>query len=210
MSDWAGGFSFSDWQGRMGLVDAAGGRMAMDRAPGSVRSYDVDGRLHVSSAPISKANVCPYLGNEIPEFESLGLMPDRLYQLYRDPAELAEAVATFNNLPILSEHVPVSALDHHPELVIGSTGTDARYAMPHLTNSLVVWSAQAIERIESGAQRELSSAYRYRADMTAGYFNGQRYDGVMRDIVGNHVALVREGRAGPDVVVGDSNHIHRR
>ena len=33
---------------------------------------------------------------------------------------------------------------------------------------------------------------------------GEKYDGVMRDIVGNHVALVREGRAGPDVVVGDS------
>src|SRR6202012_2673760 len=31
-----------------------------------------------------------------------------------------------------------------------------------------------------------------------------RYDGVMRDIVGNHVALVEEGRAGPDVMVGDS------
>ncbi|MCV5420626.1 DUF2213 domain-containing protein, partial [Escherichia coli] len=30
------------------------------------------------------------------------------------------------------------------------------------------------------------------------------YDGVMRDIVGNHVALVTEGRAGSDVVVGDS------
>jgi hypothetical protein len=33
---------------------------------------------------------------------------------------------------------------------------------------------------------------------------GEKYDGVMRDIVGNHVALVKEGRAGADVVVGDS------
>ena len=34
--------------------------------------------------------------------------------------------------------------------------------------------------------------------------DGEAYDGVMRDIVGNHVALVETGRAGPDVVVGDS------
>lgn len=40
--------------------------------------------------------------------------------------------------------------------------------------------------------------------MTPGVHEGQPYDGVMRDIVGNHVALVIEGRAGSDVVVGDS------
>jgi len=40
--------------------------------------------------------------------------------------------------------------------------------------------------------------------MTPGSYENERYDGVMRDIVGNHVALVKEGRAGPDVVVGDS------
>ncbi len=40
--------------------------------------------------------------------------------------------------------------------------------------------------------------------MTPGTYAGVRYDGVMRDIAANHVALVRKGRAGPDVVVGDS------
>ena len=39
--------------------------------------------------------------------------------------------------------------------------------------------------------------------MTPGDYQGEPYDGLMRDIVGNHVALVREGRAGADVVVGD-------
>jgi hypothetical protein len=50
----------------------------------------------------------------------------------------------------------------------------------------------------------LSSAYRYRADMTPGTHEGEPYHGVMRHIVGNHVALVREGRVGSDVVVGDA------
>lgn len=179
--------------------------IAMDRA-GSVRSYDADGRLHVASSNISKANVCPYMGREIPGWEEMGLDGDRVYNLLRDPQELAAAAATFNNLPVLSEHVPVTAYDensHREDLVVGSTGTDAAFEGEYLTNSMVIWARPSIEGIESDEQRELSSAYRYRADMTAGNYNGVAYDGIMRDIIGNHVALVIEGRAGPDVYVGD-------
>ncbi len=176
--------------------------IALDRA--TVRSVDADGRLHVALTNISKANVCLYYGSEIPDAQALGLKPDMAYRLLRDPKELAAAAPTFNNLPLLSKHVPVSADDHQPELVVGSTGTDARFEAPYLKNSLVVWAQDAIDAIESGEQRELSCAYRYRADMTPGQHQGQPYDGVMRDIRGNHVALVAMGRAGPDVVVGDS------
>lgn len=175
---------------------------AFDRA--TVRRSDADGRLHVEVTNISKANVCPYLGKEIPDWEKLGLQPDKIYQLLRDPEELRKAASTFNNLPLLIEHVPVSADDHQPDLVIGSTGTDAEFSHPYLKNSLVVWAKDAISAIESGSQKELSSAYRYRADMTPGNYQGADYDGVMRNIIGNHVALVKEGRAGTDVVVGDS------
>jgi 8-oxo-dGTP pyrophosphatase MutT (NUDIX family) len=176
--------------------------MAIDRA--SVRSMDHDGRLHVAVTNISKANVCPYLGREIPGSRELGLDPDKIYQLYRDPEELARAVPTFNNIPLLSKHVEVSAADHQPEFVVGSTGTDAAFVAPYMRNSLVIWAKDMIQAVEDEEQKELSSAYRYRADMTPGEVGGVRYDGVMRDIIGNHVALVKEGRAGADVVVGDS------
>jgi hypothetical protein len=177
--------------------------MALDRS--TVRRYDVDGRLHVERSNISKATVNEYYGSEIPDSRALGLDPNRRYRLLRDPQELAAAAETFNNLPLLSRHVPVSADDHQPDLVIGSTGTEAEFDGTYLCNSLVVWARDAIDDIESGVQKQLSSAYRYRADMTPGVFEGEAYDGVMRSIVGNHVALVVEGRAGPDVVVGDSN-----
>ena len=170
----------------------------------SARSYDADGRLHVTLSNISKATVNPYRGSEIPGAEELGLDADRVYYLLRDPDELAKAAPTFNNLPILIRHVPVSADAHMPELVIGSTGTDAAFMAPYLTNSLVIWASGAIAGIETREQQELSSAYRYKPDMTPGTYKGLRYDGIMRDIVGNHVALVEAGRAGPDVVVGDS------
>lgn len=176
--------------------------LALDRA--SVRSYDGDGRLHVRRTPISKANVCPYLGKEIPGSEQLGLDPDKVYHLLRDPEELQKAAGTFNNLQLLFNHKPVSAESPSKELTVGSTGTDAEFEYPYLYNSLVVWDADAIKDIESNAKKELSAGYYYRADMTPGTFEGVPYDGVMRDIRGNHVALVVDGRAGSDVVVGDS------
>lgn len=181
-------------------------KIALDKA--SSRVVDVDGKLHVKSNPISKGNICPYLGNEIPDYEELGLDPAKIYQLLRDPEELKKSEDTFNNLPLLDKHVPVSADDHQPDLVIGSTGTDAKFDGTYMKNSLVFWAQKAIDDIQSEARKELSSAYRYRADMTPGTYMGAKYDGVMRDIIGNHVALVKEGRAGSDVVVGDAKPLN--
>lgn len=181
--------------------------LAMDRD--SVRTSDRDGRLHVAVSHISKANVCPYFGREIPDNRALGLDPDKVYYLLRDPKEMAkpETVASANNLPILSEHVPVTAKTydgHQPELVVGSTGTDAAWADPYMDNSMVFWAKAAVEGIDTEVKKELSSAYYYRADMTPGVFKGVRHDGVMRDIFFNHLCQVTDGRAGDDVVVMDS------
>jgi hypothetical protein len=170
----------------------------------SVRTFDRDGRLRVAVTNISKANVCPYIGREIPGWDALGLDPDRTYRLYRDPEELEKAAETFNNIPVLAQHVRVSADDHRPEEVVGATGSDARFDAPYLTNSMIVWAAAAIKAIENSSQREISAAYRYEPDMTSGRTpDGEAYDGVMRNLNGNHVALVTEGRAGPDVIVAD-------
>lgn len=177
-------------------------RMAMDRM--TVRSYDTEGRMHVEVTNISKANVCPYYGREIPDAERLGLDPNKVYMLYRDPAELAKAAPTFNNLPLLSEHTYHGANETKKDYTIGTTGSDAAFVHPYLQNSLAVWDAAYIAAIETGEQKELSSSYRYEADMTPGEADGVPYDGRMINIVGNHVALVTAGRAGADVVVGDS------
>ncbi|WP_046901575.1 DUF2213 domain-containing protein [Gluconobacter oxydans] len=177
--------------------------LAYDRM-GSVRTVDADGRLRVAKTPISKANVCPYRGKEIPGWDKLGLDPERIYRLLRDPQELEKGAHTFNGLPVLEEHYHVTADDPRRDLVIGTTGNEASFEAPFLYDSLVIWDGPSIERIKSGEQRELSSAYRYRPDMTAGAFDGEPYDGVMRDIVGSHVAVVPAGRAGPDVLVADA------
>lgn len=179
-------------------------------AQDTARSYDKDGRLHVAVSNISKATVNPYYGGEIPNYRQLGLEPKKVYYLLRDPEELEKAAPTFNNLPLLNKHIPVSADEPQKEVIAGTTGSDTVFEDGYLKCSLAVWDAEAIAGIESGEQVELSSAYHYTADMTAGEFEGRHYDGVMRDIVGNHVALVDVGRAGRDVVVSDADPFNKK
>jgi uncharacterized protein len=176
--------------------------IAFDRI--SLRHFDVDKRLHVEKCNISKACVNPYLGREIPNSEALGLDPTKIYMLLRDPAELAAAAPTFNNLQLLMTHIGVNASEPQLELTVGTIGSDVNFEAPYLQASIAVWTEEAIKLIESKAQAQLSCSYRYRADMTPGTYEGVAYDGVMRDIRGNHVALVEEGRAGSDVFVSDS------
>jgi len=171
--------------------------LALDRAAGGrVRSFDRDGRLRVWSANISKATVSPYQGNEIPGWESLGLDPRREYRLLRHPDELRKAARTFDGLPVLSRHRTMNGGDHSRDLIVGALGSDARFDGTYLRNSVSVWTQDAIDLIESGNRRELSCGYHYVPVMTPGVFEGRRYDGVMRDIVGNHIALVGSGRLG--------------
>jgi hypothetical protein len=176
-------------------------QIALDR---SLRHIDVDGHLHVEMCNISKANVCPYFGREIPGFEVLGLDADRIYQLYRDPEELKKGAHTFANKPLLMHHIPVTADEPERDLWVGVVGGPVGFNDPHLQAPVSVWTQEAINKINSEEQRELSAGYRWLPDMTPGRTPlGIAYDGVMRHIIGNHVALVAKGRAGPDVMVAD-------
>lgn len=185
--------------------------LALDR---SARRVDVDGRLHVDRSHISKANVSPYYGNEIPGWQELGLDGEKVYYLYRDPVELERAAPTFANMPILSKHVPVMAADFtDPEkaaelknLIVGTTGSEVTFNAPYLDSDLSFWDAVAIAGIDADQIKELSCGYRYKPVMEAGTTpDGVAYDGRMTQIHGNHLALVEVGRAGSDVVVADSN-----
>lgn len=187
--------------------------LAFDRA--SVRTIDANGRLQISRTNISKANVNAYYGREIPGSEELGLEPNKLYRLWRHPDELRKAAKTFNNIPVLSKHIPDFPTDPPNEFRVGVTHSNAEFDGTYLTVGMSIWDNSAIAGIESGEQRELSASYKYVADMTPGVTpDGETYDGVMRDIFGNHEALVPDGRAGPDVLVADSlppelNHMRK-
>lgn len=169
----------------------------------SQRRIDGNGFMHVTLTNISKACVNPYLGQEIPGWQEQGLEPEEIYYALRDPEELEKAAHTFNGLPLLLQHDEESA-DNPSEQRVGSTGTDAIFETPYLKISLSIQDQAAIDRVVNGSCKEISCAYKYTPDFTPGEFDGVAYDFVMREIEGNHVALVPEGRAGSDVVVADS------
>jgi hypothetical protein len=88
---------------------------------------------------------------------------------------------------------------------VGAIGSDVEFNDPYLDADVTFWDATAIAGIETEAVREFSCAYRYVPDMTPGEWHGQRYDGVMREITGNHLAQVEVGRAGSDVMAADED-----
>lgn len=202
----------SNWQPPRPLARSRD-RIAFDKK--SARSFDANGFLHVSVSPISKETVNDYYGGEIPDWQELGLDPNRIYKGYRPGTELAKGAATFNGLNILSEHIKDDAEDPAKDYIIGSMGTDAKYSAPYLMNSLIIKDAEAIELLNpadpsKAPKREISASYRYDPVFEAGTFNNVRYDFIMTNIRGNHIALVEEGRAGSDVVVSDSNTINKK
>lgn len=170
----------------------------------SARYYDRDGYLHVNATPITKEQVVSYYGHEIANSHSLGLEPSRMYKFLRPADELQKAAKTFNGMPLKDNHHEADAKNPGKSTTIGSVGTNTHWSSPYLVADITIWDGNAIKRIENGQQKELSANYYSQLDMTPGTFKGQHYDGVIRHIVGSHVALVPEGRAGSDVKIKDS------
>lgn len=186
-----------NWDNSMGTT------LTFDAA--SKRRFDENGFMHVESSHITKEQVVPYRGREIPGWQERGLDPDKIYFGYRPLEELQKAVDTFNGLPIMLMHHTVSADDPKKEYQVGSMATNAVWNDPYVDNGMIFTDAVGIEAVKNGTCREISCAYQYDPDFTPGVFDDTPYDFVMRNIRGNHVAIVEEGRAGPDVVVADSS-----
>lgn len=175
---------------------------AMDESEN--RYTDNNGHLIVKRTVITKAAVNPYRGSEIPDSERLGLDPNKIYYLLRCPVELERGMSTFSAIQLLLRHIPVDAKDPQKESTVGAIGSE--FDMDdegRVWAMLRVHDQEGIDYIQSGKMQELSAGYAYTPDMTAGVYNGEHYDGVMRNIQGNHVAIVERGRIGRDAIVAD-------
>lgn len=158
---------------------------------------DNDGRLHAKRVVISTAGVSPYLSKDILGYEKSG---KRVLHLLRHPEELQAAADGLNGAPVLRHHAPVGEYRRDPTLVVGVVGSNCRYIHPYLVaDHLVLWDRQAIDGVLNNTERGLSSGFHdCTADMTPGEFNGEPYDGVLRDLRGEHVALTQYPKAGAD------------
>lgn len=174
----------------------------MDKAP-SARNYDLNGWFEIKGNPLSKVGVFDYSGAQV------GAPPadaDRIFRVFRPAEELADpdTLASFRLTPLINDHTMLgegftNAEDYGVDGVIGE---DVYFADDVLRGNIKVFSKALAEDIKKG-KTELSCGYRCIYDFTAGSWNGQAYDVIQRKIRGNHVALVDEGRMGPDVSVLD-------
>ena len=163
---------------------------------------DTNGYWEIKNNPISKVGVFPYMGRSISD----ECEPDKVYYVYRPAYTLEQSVDTWDNppKPFINDHEmlgegfskiddrPVQGVIHNPHFEDGVLYAD-----------LSVYSESLKDKIANG-KKELSLGYFCKYRKEKGVYKGQAYDFVQEDMVGNHIALVDNGRCGSDVKVFDS------
>jgi hypothetical protein len=122
---------------------------------------------------------------------------------YRPETEVAspDSLASFAGKAITSEHPPVLLdSENTKDYQVGFSGTEVVYDNGFVKAVMTITDEDTIKRIMKGDAREVSAGYRVNYDPTPGVTEGgEHYDGVQKEIIGNHIAVVRRGRAGPQV-----------
>lgn len=169
----------------------------------SKRSVDSNGYWEIRDNPLTKAGVFDYLGSEIGAPD-----PNRIYKVLRPAEEVEKAADSFRLMPFINDHEWLGLGGTPPEKkgVLGAIGEQIRYKHPHLLGNIKIHASIAQELIDDG-KIELSPGYKSAYDYEPGIYEGQPYDYVQRNIRCNHLALVQEGRTGPDVSVQDARSI---
>lgn len=171
----------------------------------SKREKDINGYIEVKENPISKVGVFEYSGKQISD----ELEPDKIYNVYRPQEELEseECIRSFRLVPLIDDHEMLGDEDlgfTSPEKkgVQGVIGEDVFFKDGYLLGNLKIFS-ESLKRLIDNGKKDLSIGYRCKYEITSGDYDGVPYDAIQREIRGNHIALVDEGRSGRDVSVLD-------
>lgn len=172
------------------------------------RTIDSNGFLHIPNCVFTEEGVEEYLGSEIPECEEFGLDPNKAYKVYRPLSVLEACVNTFNNKPVLNEHIPVLSELPNKESWYGVTGeqsyirkVDGKPAQ--LCGNMVIYLKEAVDKINGGELKSISCGYFRKHRKESGTWNGKPYDLVIESMEGNHVAFVSLPRIA-NAMIGDS------
>jgi hypothetical protein len=83
---------------------------------------------------------------------------------------------------------------------VGFTSADVSYSEGFVESTLTVTDKEAIDEIMRGNVREVSCGYKVDYSPEPGITSdGQHYDGIQKNIRGNHVAIVNRARGGAQV-----------
>lgn len=154
----------------------------------------------IKDNPLSASGVFMYSGKMIgfPDLEQ-----NKLYPVLRPPEELEKAAETFNGVPFIIDHEMLgqgaTPYDKRPA---NGVLMNVKYKLGKLYGDLKIWSETMKSKILNGV-KELSLGYKSVYERSRGVYNGQRYDFIQRNLRGNHLALVKNGRMGSEMRVYD-------
>lgn len=122
---------------------------------------------------------------------------------YRPPEEVfaKDSLASWAQRAVTSDHPPVMVDSANAkQFMVGMSGETAWRDGKFVMAKLAISDKQAIDDIVTGRRRQLSAGYKVMLDRTPGVSpEGEAYDVVMRQIGGNHIALVALARGGPSL-----------
>lgn len=159
-------------------------------------------------ARAARTGVYQYLGREV-DPEGKRFAADEVVNVYRPADEVfaRESVASFVGKPITDDH-PSEAVTaaNWRDLARGTIMGAARDTLEDgdfVSFDLAFMDADTIAKVDAG-KKELSNGYDCTVEFTDGVApDGTKYQAIQRNIRGNHVALVKAGRAGSQCSLGD-------
>lgn len=177
---------------------------ASDRVGITSRIVTAEGFLVVPGT-LARTGIQEYRAHEL-GLDADGVDPMRVIRLHRPSDEVFgdDSMRSFESKPVTVDH-PSEAVnaDNWKQYAVGEV-RDVQRSAELMTGTVIIKDASAIEAMQSG-KVELSNGYSFNLDMTPGTtHDGKAYDGVQRNIRGNHVALVDAARCGSACRIADS------
>lgn len=160
-------------------------------AAGNVRR-SADGYL-IADARVARTGIQTYLGSELgrPEMDTV--------RVYRPESEVfhRDSLASYAHKPATNDHpARMVTADTWKADAIGQIGEEIVRDGDHVRVPLILMDGNAIRAYQAG-KRELSMGYTAEIVFDSGTTpEGEAYDAIQRNIRINHIALVRNGRAG--------------
>lgn len=167
------------------------------------KSFITDSNMQVTKegyltvkAPVTRPGVFPYQradGN----IQLEAKLPENLFS--------GETIQSLNAKPVTDNHPrePVTA-GNYQKYSIGMTHTDSAVSDNMLFVSFTITDSATIDKVKNG-KRELSLGFESEVVEEKGTYAGERYDAVQKSVLVNHLAIVDEGRVGPEIAIrGDS------
>jgi hypothetical protein len=114
----------------------------------------------------------------------------------------ADSLASLRMIPITVQHPPVPGglltAETTGSFQVGFTGESVAQDGDYVNAAVKITAKPGVVAVDQGLD-QISLGYSYVRDYTPGVYRGEEYDCRQLDIRYNHGALVRHGRAGPEV-----------